>query len=203
MAPASKRIEILLVNNLTGPLRALAAIGTGDVRLHEWRFDAISAEADPSAYDGIIPSGTDISPAVSPSVYEAEMRLVRRARCPVLGICGGHHIVTLAWGGALKEVERPVYGRTRVLRTKSDVLFDGLKETFTVFSKHRWCVSRAPAGFDVIARHEPLGLIYGIRKNGDMVFGVQFHPERRNDGTAILTNFMILVRKHRYVSGRE
>jgi GMP synthase-like glutamine amidotransferase len=152
--------------------------------------------------DCLILTGTDEPTWKEPSPYADEMALIRRYAKPILGICGGHQILALAYGGKLSALPEPIYGRTRVARTAETPLFDGLESVFVAFTKHQYVVAEAPMPFRLTARSELTGSVYAMEHENK--FGVQFHPERRNDGTILLNNFLrIAKREKRRREGRD
>jgi GMP synthase-like glutamine amidotransferase len=154
-------------------------------------------------YDGLILSGTDLSPHFHPDIYSNERTLVRTCVCPVLGICGGFQIIATAWGAEITGTHQPIYGRTEVQVLHEDCLFKGLPSTFNAFSKHRYHVSHPPGGFQAIAESVRDKYLYAIKKNDAPVYGVQFHPERRLEGEKVLHNFLDIVLSHKNVASRE
>ena len=184
--------RLLLVDNQRSrpPLalrRALDERGAGWV---EVRYDALGGAAG-ERYDGVVLSGTGVSPHDAPQLYDDEMTLVRTTPRPLLAICGGFQVVCLAYGGELAPVE-PIYGRTPVERSADDEIFAGLPRRFTAFSKHRFGVRSAGDELTPLATHAS-GLVYAARHPRRPLWGVQFHPERRQQGARVLDNFLAAV----------
>lgn len=88
----------------------------------------------------------------------------------------------------------PIYGRTKAVALSNDFLLHNVPCPFTVLSKHRYYVKKPPANFQVIAKSIEQDIIYAVKLYDRHHYGVQFHPERRNDGTKILQNFIEIVR---------
>ncbi|MBN1680923.1 MAG: glutamine-hydrolyzing GMP synthase [Anaerolineae bacterium] len=133
-----------------------------------------------------------------PSAYEAGApRLpdwVLASELPVLGICYGMQLVTLAFGGEVAPAAQHEYGMTPITIVKPGKLFAGLETTQTVWMSHGDRIERPPDGFDVLARSDnaPFAAIGHLERG---VFGVQFHPEvvHTEHGAAMLRNFVIGV----------
>ena len=91
---------------------------------------------------------------------------------PALGICWGHQLLADVLGGTVEPMGEYELGYRTVRHTGDDV-FEGVPETFTVFTTHSDAVTELPAGADRIAENE-----YGIQgfRHGN-VYGVQAHPE--------------------------
>lgn len=82
--------------------------------------------------------------------YDDEIALIRSATMPVLGICGGMQLIGRAHGVGLARGE-PVIGRHDVRLRERVELFQGLPRQVTLFQRHVYRLTAAPAEFDVIA----------------------------------------------------
>jgi GMP synthase (glutamine-hydrolysing) len=141
------------------------------------------------------------------------VELIRETPTPVLGLCGGHQLIGLAFGaepapmGPLAPGERDPkpdlapgmrkeWGPCRVKISGDDPLFAGLGDTVVVEQRHFWELKSVPCGFEPIASSEACA-IQAIRHGSRPLYGVQFHPERYSeshpDGRTILTNFFRLA----------
>lgn len=120
-----------------------------------------------------------------------ELRLLReaeQARLPVLGICRGAQLMSLASGGKLLRhinelyEERPrlytVLPRRAVHLESSSALGKVIgTSTAMVNSLHNHAVEGVGAGFRVVAR-EPHGIVQAIERTEPVLWwGVQWHPE--------------------------
>ena len=157
--------------------------------------------------DGLIVSGgPDISPAnyneepgpmtteFYPEQDYSEMGLIERALerdMPLLGICRGMQILSVAHGGRMHqhldttpghEGHGGFFGKS----TEHGVVVEGdsqlagiMGDSFTVNSLHHQGVSDA-GSLDVSARADHDGLIEGVeRRDKKFCIGVQWHPERK------------------------
>jgi len=141
------------------------------------------------------------------------VEVIRGTRTPLLGLCGGHQLIGVAFGvtpapmGPLapgEEDPRPAlaagmrkeWGPCIVRISADDPLFAGLDETVMVEQRHFWELKTAPAGFARVAASDACP-IQAIRHEGRLLYGVQFHPERYSDrhpdGRIILSNFFRLA----------
>ncbi len=189
--------KILLINNLyTESENLRVACRTAQLDFDEVRHtDIARRDLDPSDYIGVVLSGTGDSPDEKLHVYADELALLTRIDCPVLGICGGAQILVLgAEGGRVDDTDAPVAGRKQVAVLVDDPLFSDLPRPFTVFSKHRRYISAVPDGYETLAEETGARFPYVLRKTGTFVYAVQFHPERRQDGTVLMQNFFGLCR---------
>jgi GMP synthase-like glutamine amidotransferase len=198
MAQCSHAAKLLVVKNVDPlPPGFDQFAQDSDVDLDVLDYREIREHGVANQYDGLILSGTDLSPHLYPEVYRDESALIRSCMKPVLGICGGFQIIASEWGAPIGNTHCPVYGRTEVRVIEDDDLFSGLGPTFNAFSKHRYCVQHPPIGFRTIAKSAKDGYIYAIKGIDAPIYGVQFHPERRLEGSKVLHNFLNIVLNHR------
>ncbi|QLD91043.1 type 1 glutamine amidotransferase [Natronomonas salina] len=140
-------------------------------------YDVVAGEyPDCQRYDACIVTGSRAS-VYWDEPWIAELRewtasAVERG-LPFLGVCFGHQLLADALGGSVEPMDEYEIGYRTVEHDGDAPLFDGVAETFTVFTSHSDTVAALPAGARRIAEND-YG-VHGFRK-GD-VFGVQFHPE--------------------------
>ncbi|MCG1004411.1 MULTISPECIES: type 1 glutamine amidotransferase [Halobacterium] len=105
------------------------------------------------------------------------------AGVPVLGVCFGHQVVARALGGDVESMGEYEIGYRSVERVGDDPLFDGVDETFTVFTTHSDAVVELPPDAQLLAEND-----YGVHafRLGESV-GVQFHPEYDTETAADVT----------------
>lgn len=188
-------LAVLVVNNLPGDVarmcehfESLEKMTCRTLRPNELRHAG-------GVWDAILLTGTDMPPQRHRGLYDREMNMIQVASCPVLAICGGHQILALAFGGSVGLLDEPLYGRVRVRTRQPDPIVHQLEGDFTVFTKHKYYVQEVPEEFDVVATDTTIDSAYIIKHQQRPLYGVQFHPERRNQGTQILRNFFALSRK--------
>ncbi len=132
--------------------------------------------------------------------------VIQHAGIPVLGICGGHQLIGLAFGsvvapiwGVLKDSTyeglKKQYDFTRVRRVATSPLFKGVPETMSVWENHYEEIKSLPRDFVLIASEKDCR-IQAMQHRSLPIYGVQFHPEkldpRHPDGRTILMNFLSL-----------
>ncbi|MBQ6967108.1 MAG: type 1 glutamine amidotransferase [Lachnospiraceae bacterium] len=153
--------------------------------------------------DGIIlPGGADVDPALYHEGNTASRELNRRLdwyelavlseavkfKKPVLGICRGHQIINVFFGGSLiqnvEHCEKHDYKEDKSDRVHGNVvlrdtfIYDIFKEDSIVTnSAHHQAVMRLGEGMNV-AQYSDDGLIEAAFHSELPVFGVQWHPER-------------------------
>lgn len=129
--------------------------------------------------------------------------VIKKATQPILGVCGGHQQIALAYGAPIDLMARlePGEGYEGAKRergyfpveTSGKGIFKGLPTEVTVWHSHFDEVKALPKGFKRTAWNETCP-IQAMEHTDRPVFGVQFHPElfddEHLDGRQILENFM-------------
>lgn len=189
----------------------------------EFNVDIIEKQLE--IVDGIlVQGGLDVDPSfygeprdpllgktnVKSDIYTIEvLKRAKDKKIPILGICRGHQILNVAFGGTLyqdlsragkevihhrnKEIEfcLPTHSITLNENTLLSKLFPNNK-TLQVNSWHHQAVNKVAANFEVDAMSDD-GLIESIHYKSDeqWILGVQFHPEQliRCEGKAFMAIF--------------
>jgi GMP synthase (glutamine-hydrolysing) len=134
--------------------------------------------------------------------------VIRNAEQPVLGVCGGHQQIALAYGATVAVMKRlaPGEGYEGCLRergffkieTDGETIFAGLPRELTVWHSHYDEVKELPEGFERTASNGTCA-IQAMRHRSRPLFGVQFHPELFDEahthGRRVLENFLALPAK--------
>ena len=157
-------------------------------------------------------------------------RAVYRDVIPVLGICGGHQFLALAFGGSIDFIDpafagakleryppeaRAERGVVRLQTLQPDPIFHGVAEHpgyFSVLESHYEEVKNLPRGFVNLAQSE-MSPIQLMRVPGKVVYGLAFHPERcwkdrecaeegLPAGRRLLVNFMLMAAAVKSGTGR-
>lgn len=142
--------------------------------------------------------------------YSAESLLgvfevIHKAPQPILGVCGGHQQIALAFGAPVGLMARLELGegyegakRERgyfEVETSGKGLFKDLQERITVWHSHCDEVKELPSGFELTASNETCS-IQAMQHTKRPLFGVQFHPELFNEefpaGQRVIENFLNL-----------
>ena len=166
--------------------RRLQGLGWGATVVHH---DAVKFGDVSHACDAIFLSGTDVT--VTNGRFDAQLELVRKCEVPLMGICGGLHIIGRAYGVGIVKQE-PVLGRTEVLLDRGERLFSELPASTQIFQRHSYRLQRVPDGFRRIATSHTCP-VEAIAHRRRAVFGVQGHIELRADGMRILERFLSLA----------
>ncbi|HNR29429.1 MAG TPA: gamma-glutamyl-gamma-aminobutyrate hydrolase family protein [Candidatus Hydrogenedentes bacterium] len=215
--------------------RAAIEENGGAVAVLAQSFDRAALDAALASLDGVLlPGGIDVDPkfygedrhdkleetdaALDELEFTALDYAIERG-LPVLGICRGHQVMNVHFGGSLTqdipshfEGNPPVAHRfplsSKERREHPIVIEEGtvLHEVFgvtrlVVNTYHHQAVKRLADGFVVSARTED-GLVEAIeRREPPFMLGVQFHPERLRAKDArfdaLFARFMDEVRRAR------
>lgn len=129
--------------------------------------------------------------------------IIREAEQPILGICGGHQQIALAYGSTVGLMKRltPGEGYEGALRERGffpveiegNGIFEGLPRQLTVWHSHCDEVKELPAEFALTASNETCR-IQAMQHTSRPLFSVQFHPElfdtEHPQGKRIIENFL-------------
>lgn len=120
--------------------------------------------------------------------------LIRKAnRTPVLGVCLGHQGIFSCFGGEITMAEKPMHGKTSLVKHTGKGLFFGVKNPLKVMRYHSLVAreSTTPGCLAITARSLDDNAVMAIEHKTRPIFGVQFHPESilSQDGKKILENF--------------
>jgi GMP synthase (glutamine-hydrolysing) len=147
--------------------------------------------------------------------FSALRIIVEEMKIPVIGICGGHQALALAFGGKVGPIrgdeddclpysKNPTErGRHNVYVLEKDPLLVGMGQSLNLVQNHFDEVKRLPPGFKCLAENE-LCPYQIIRHPTRPAYGVQAHTEyylpSRPDGGTLLRNFLNIARSHNRVA---
>jgi len=119
-------------------------------------------------------------------------------KIPILGVCLGHQSIGQAFGGKVVHAARVMHGKTSLIYHQGTGVFKNLPNPFEATRYHSLVIERAslPTELEITAWTQlsdgQKDEIMGVRHQGGMVEGVQFHPESllTHSGHALLQNFL-------------
>ena len=131
--------------------------------------------------------------------------VIKQASQPILGVCGGHQQIAIAYGAevGLMGRDEPGEGYAGAKRERGflpidntgEGLFKGLPSEISVWHNHCDEVKELPDGFRATASNE-MCRIQAMQQKGRRLYSVQFHPElfdeEHPEGRAIVENFLNL-----------
>jgi GMP synthase (glutamine-hydrolysing) len=148
--------------------------------------------------------------------FQALKVIVEDMEIPVIGICGGHQAIALAFGGKVGPIrggeddclpygKNPTErGRRDVRVVENDPLFLGMGKSLNLVQNHFDEVKRLPPGFISLASNS-LCEHQIIRHATKPAYGVQAHTEyfynAKPDGGLLLRNFLKIAREHNRLAG--
>jgi len=141
----------------------------------------------------------------TPESLAGVFSVIKQASQPILGICGGHQQIALAYGAKVGLMGRlePGEGYNGAKRERGfgaventgEGLFKGLPSEITVWHNHCDEVKELPDGFRTTASNETCQ-IQAMQQKGRRLYGVQFHPElfdsEHPEGQQVVENFLKL-----------
>jgi len=149
-------------------------------------------------YDVIVLSGSQrklAEPGIM-DTYANEVDFIRSTEKPMIGICFGHQLLSMAFGAEVVGMGMKVEGYYMVERMSDNEIFESLPEKFLVLESHEEMVVDLPFDFELLAG-SPNCKIEVMKNEKLPIYGVQFHPERFDQehpaGRLILENFFKLA----------
>jgi GMP synthase (glutamine-hydrolysing) len=165
------------------------------IRQHGVLAKIFTPDTNPEEYvdaKGIILSGGPKSTIAADAVpYD---RRLFATEVPMLGLCYGHQLIALHFGGRVTKGKTKEYGQADVTLTQPDVLFTGLQKKQRVWMSHWDVVAKTPADFVTIGATAdcPIAVMRHVSKP---IWSCQFHLEvhHTTNGLRVLENFLFKI----------
>jgi len=198
-------MRLLLVNNYGNPgkteatVQALANASAEKVDLVDYRTPNLYENITEQEPDLVFLSGSShmLTKPENQRNFEPEMRLIREANFPILGICYGHQMIGLAFGARILDMGHTYRGYERVKILHDHPVFEGLKSEVRVSESHRQALASVPQEFECLATSAS-SKVEIIAHKSRPTYGFQFHPERSDethpDGKRLIQNVLKLAR---------
>ena len=168
------------------------AIGKLGAVVHVERNDKVTA-AEVLAMQ---PEGIVLSPGPGRPEDAGNMPEILAAcagKVPIFGVCLGHQMIGLHFGGKVIPAARLVHGKATRVFHDAKSLYRGLADPFEAGRYHSLAVEEdsLPSCLEITARAED-GEIMGLRHRELAIEGVQFHPESilTPQGDLLISNFL-------------
>jgi len=154
---------------------------------------------DAAAIEDIVewnPTGIVISPGPGrPEKAGVSIPLIKHfsGNVPILGVCLGHQAIAVAFGGHVIAAEHLMHGKTSMIQSDGEMLYQGIRKPFKAMRYHSLAVARQslPASLKITSEADD-GEIMGVRHVSHPTEGIQFHPESimTTVGKRLLRNFL-------------
>jgi len=120
----------------------------------------------------------------------------RRPAVPVLGVCLGHQVLGVAFGGRVERAPTLMHGKASQVRHLGEGIFAGLPNPFEATRYHSLEVVEEGLPDDLVpvAWSTDEQTLMGVRHRSRPYWGVQFHPESilTTCGPLLVANFLAL-----------
>jgi len=117
-------------------------------------------------------------------------------RLPILGVCLGHQMIGLYFGGKVVAAPQLVHGKSARVFHDGRTIYRGLSDPFEAGRYHSLIVAEEglPTELEISSRTQA-GEIMGVRHKSLPIEGVQFHPESilTPEGEKLLANFVAMT----------
>lgn len=142
------------------------------------------------------PKGIIISPGPGrPEKAGIGVELIKSvaSMIPILGVCLGHQMIGMAFGGSVGLAPKALHGKHDFIFHQQQAIYSKLPLPFQAGRYHSLIIERENFPETLIIEAESSdGVIMGIRHQIFPCFGVQFHPESilTPKGHQIINNFL-------------
>src|SRR6185503_18580614 len=148
--------------------------------------------------EGIILSGgpSSVYDPDAPMPAAPVLDYLRGGTPPVLGVCYGMNVLTVAFGGEVTRAARKEFGPAELKIVRVDPLLSIGDATTLVWMSHGDKVIRLGEGFETLAVSD--NSPYAASRHRERaIYGIQFHPEVTHSvhGKDILRNFVLRICK--------
>ncbi|QBP42805.1 anthranilate synthase component II [Paenisporosarcina antarctica] len=111
---------------------------------------------------------------------------------PMLGVCLGHQLLGVAFGGKIKRATQVMHGKISSVRHSHAGMFAYLSQPLPVMRYHSLVLEDLPSCFKTTAISMDDQCIMAIQHEEYPLYGLQFHPESigTRDGEKILQAFL-------------
>lgn len=112
---------------------------------------------------------------------------------PMLGVCLGHQVLAVAFGGRIIRAPEPVHGRTSEIHHHRENIFTGLPNPLIATRYHSLIVDEQSLPDELLITARTSDRIpMALQHRSLPMFGVQFHPESvlTPEGGRLMANFL-------------
>ena len=148
--------------------------------------------------EGIVLSGgpSSVYDPDAPMPTPAVLQYLKSAPVPVLGVCYGMGVLTVAFGGEVARAAHKEFGPAELKIARMDPLLAIGESTTLVWMSHGDKTTKAAPDFDTLAVSDNSPYA-AIRHREKPLYGLQFHPEVTHTvhGRDIYRNFVLRICK--------
>lgn len=115
---------------------------------------------------------------------------VKKLDLPILGICLGHQIIAMAYGGEVGAAGVESYALIKIDILDENDILKGFGKSTEVWASHKDEITKPPENFNVLATSSICG-VEAMKHQNKPVYGIQFHPEvhHTENGGLVFENF--------------
>ncbi|MDO4940706.1 MAG: gamma-glutamyl-gamma-aminobutyrate hydrolase family protein [Erysipelotrichaceae bacterium] len=181
------------LENVKDYIRALQELGAN--------YELVFADVDANKYSGLLmPGGGDVDPkyyhqdnngsyGIDDNLDERQFKVLDKfvkANKPILGICRGHQLINVYFGGTLiqdlnnakdhVQISKGVDNVNDINALEGSILANLYGANFKSNSSHHQAVDKAGEGLHVSAYCD--NVVEALEHESLPIFTIQFHPER-------------------------
>ena len=186
---------ILLIDNYDSfTYNLYQYLGELGKKVEVFRNDAISIQEAKA----LRPEAIVLSPGPGNPVNRKEFGVCadiieQMSETKILGVCLGHQGIIHSFGGLIVR-NKPMHGKTSMVKHNGKAIFEGVKNPLKVMRYHSLAGTNIPDCLEVTARSLDDNCVMAVQHKSLPIYGVQFHPESimTEEGKKILENFLKL-----------
>lgn len=125
-------------------------------------------------FDLVVLSGSSIFSATeNPENFSNEIKIIKEAKTPIVGICLGCELISYVYGAVLKRLPEREHGITKIKTLKNNFVHEG--DEFSAYEAHEWAIKKLSNKLMGFAKSKDGYEI--IKVKDKKIYGLQFHPE--------------------------
>lgn len=189
-----KQKRVLIIDNGTNYIESIIEL-CQRVDLQVYKVDWQNFKYQKLDFDLVILSGGhEISVDWHKKDFMEEIKLIKKAKCPVIGICLGFELIAKSFDSHLHKMDKNEKKELIIDIVENDLIFEGINK-LVGYENHRWKVSKL--GKNLIPLASSVKGIEIFKHKNKFIYGFQFHPEKSNYddcGMKLFENIFTLIR---------
>ena len=180
-----------------GQYNSLIALALEKAGVKTKLVDNKTTKSELASADGVVIGGGPWSLPTDLDKLGNLPEAIKDLSIPVLGVCLGHQLISLLYGGKIGIAKIPEFGKVAIhIVDPSSPLIQHMGNSFTAWTSHNDEVQTLPPGFKIVgsSEHCDTQIVENLDKK---IWGIQFHAEVSHTplGEHIYQNFVNIVRK--------